>query len=86
MNVLKKKFRVTITNEELIILKVIHNIGPCNPSQVTDMLPVDKELLFVMRTMHYLVDKGFLERVEVNRARLYKTKPNFKNIHNYLRR
>ena len=75
-----------MTNEEFIILQVLHNIGPCSPGQVKDMLPVDQELLTVMCAMHDLVDRGFLERVEVNRMRLYKTRPNFRNIRDYLRR
>jgi len=31
-----------------------------------------------MRNMHVLVDRGLLERIVINKQRLYRVKPNYK--------
>lgn len=82
--VLKNRKVIAVLEKELSILEAIHNLGPCTPFQVNNVL-TNSPLLLVMRTMHSLVDKGLLERVTINNQKLYKTRANYKNIRVYFR-
>ena len=73
-----------ISDKELELLELINNLGPCTSERVHESIDPKFEYLVVMRSMHNLVEKGFLQRVIINKKQLYKTSKNYSYIRSYL--
>lgn len=82
--VYKKKNNVRLSDEELEFLKVVNHLGPCSSQKVYEFLEERFDLLIVMRSMHALVEKGFLQRIIINKTQLYKTTRNYAYVEGYL--
>ena len=80
----RSKNNVRISNEELELLEVINNLGPCSSDKVHESLEPKPDFLLVMRSLHELVDKGFLQRIIINKTRLYRTSRQYSYIKSYL--
>lgn len=78
------KNRIRISEKELELLEVIHNLGPCSSEKVHETLDSKNEYLLVMRRLHILADKGFLQRIAVNKKLLYRTPRKYANIRTFL--
>ena len=78
------KNKVRISDKELALLEVISAIGPCTSEQVFGTMEPKSEFLFVMRTLHGLVEKGFLQRIIINKKQLYRTSRNYSYIKSFL--
>ena len=75
---------IQISEKERKLLDVIYNLGTCSSEKVFEALEEEPEYLVVMRTMHRLVEKGFLQRIIINQKRLYRTSRNYASIKSYL--
>jgi predicted transcriptional regulator len=75
---------VRISDKELELLEVISNLGPCSLDKVHESVDAKFEFLFVMRTLHRLVEKGFLQRIIINKKQLYRTSRNYSYIKSFL--
>lgn len=73
-----------ISDKELALLEVINSIGPCTSEQVHQSLEPKYEFLFVIRTLHALAEKGFLQRIIINKKQLYRTSRNYSYIKTFL--
>ncbi|MEX2233810.1 MAG: BlaI/MecI/CopY family transcriptional regulator [Cyclobacteriaceae bacterium] len=78
------KNNVRISDKELEILEVINNLGACGSEKVHESVESKFEYLFVMRTLHILVEKGFLQRIIINKKQLYRTSRNYSYIKSFL--
>jgi predicted transcriptional regulator len=79
-----KPKKVRISDKELVLLEVIDNLGPCSSEKVHENLEMKFEFLFVMRTLHSLVEKGFLQRLIINKKQLYRTSRNYSYVKTFL--
>lgn len=84
MAISKKKNKVLVSDNELRLLEAIRQLGPCSSEKVHESLDPKVELLFVMRTLHNLVEKGFLQRIVINNKQLYRTARNYSYIRSYI--
>lgn len=84
MGVSKKRNKVLVSDKELRLLEAISQIGPCSSEKVHESLDPKVELLFVMRSLHNLVEKGFLQRIVINNKQLYRTARNYTYIKSYI--
>lgn len=75
---------VNITDEELELLDLISSLGPCTSEKVHESLTPRFEYLIVMRNLHKLVAKGFLQRIIINKKQLYRTSKNYSYIKSFL--
>ena len=75
---------VRISDEELKLLEVINVLGPCSSQKVHESTEQRFEYLFVIRCLHRLVEKGFLQRIIINKTQLYKTSRNYSYIKSFL--
>ena len=78
------KDNVRLSDQELQILETIDGLGPCSSEKVHENLDSKFEFLFVMRTLHTLVEKGLLQRIIINKKQLYKTSRNYSYIKGFL--
>lgn len=78
------KSNVKISDKELELLEMINTIGPCSSEKVHEILEPKTEFLIVMRTLHRLVEKGFLQRLIINKKQLYRTSRNYSYIKSFL--
>ncbi|MGC1243119.1 MAG: BlaI/MecI/CopY family transcriptional regulator [Chryseosolibacter sp.] len=78
------KKNVRITDQELALLEVINSLGPCTSEKVHEAADTRFEYLYVMRSLHGLVEKGFLQRVIINQKQFYKTSRNYNYIKSFL--
>ena len=74
-----------MSDHELELLEAINQLGPCSSEQLHEHLHPKFELLFVMRSLHGLVEKGFLQRIVINNKQLYRTARNYSYIKSYIR-
>ena len=81
----KRRNNLQLSENELEILHLVNSIGLCSSEQAYEQVSVKHGLLFVMRTMHSLVEKGFLQRIVINNKHLYKTARKYSYVKNYLR-
>lgn len=85
MAVARKRNKVWVSDHELKLLKAINQLGPCSSEKLHEHLHPKFELLFVMRSLHSLVEKGFLQRIVINNKQLYRTTRNYGYIKSYIR-
>ena len=78
------KKNVRINDKELELLEVIHNLGPCSSEKVHETLQPSGGYLIVMRTLHGLVEKGFLQRIIINQKQLYRTSRQYSYVKSFL--
>jgi predicted transcriptional regulator len=78
------KNNVRISDKELELLEVINNLGACSSQKVHECVDAKFEYLFVMRTLHSLVEKGFLQRIIINKKQLYRTSRNYSYVRSFL--
>lgn len=78
------KNNVRISEKELELLEVINNMGPCSSDKVHESLQQKADFLSVMRSLHTLVEKGFLQRIIINKKQLYRTSRNYSYIRSFL--
>ena len=78
------KSNVRISDKELELLQVINNLGPCSSDKVHESLEPKTDFLSVMRSLHTLVEKGFLQRIIINKRQLYRTSRNYSYIKSFL--
>ena len=78
------KNNVKISDKELELLEIINNLGPCSSEKVHEIVEPKTEFLIVMRTLHTLVEKGFLQRFIINKKQLYRTSRNYSYIRSFL--
>jgi len=78
------KNNVRISDKELELLEVINGLGPCSSEKVFDSMDQKIEYLLVMRSLHRLVEKGFLQRIIINQKQLYKTSRNYSYVKSFL--
>lgn len=83
--VYKKTNRISLTDQDLELLEVIKNMGPCSSQQVHEFFQGRFELLPVMRSMHNFVEKGLVQTIIINKTQLYKTSRNYSYIESYRR-
>ena len=79
------KNNVRITDKELELLEVIDMLGPCSSDKVHESTEAKTDYLLVMRTLHGLVEKGFLQRIIINKKQLYKTSRQYSYIRSFLK-
>lgn len=75
---------VQISDKELELLEMINTVGPCNSEKVHESLSPQAEFLIVMRTLHRLVEKGFLQRIIINKKQLYRTSRQYSYVKSFL--
>ena len=75
---------VRVSDQELELLGIINSLGPCTSEKVHEALNTKPQYLFVMRSLHQLVEKGLLQRVIINQKQLYKTSRTYSYIKNFL--
>lgn len=80
------KHRIILVSPlQFLVLEAVHSNGPCSSVHVSHLLGEDADHLLVMRSLHHLVDRGFLRRITINNSTFYETSPNFGNIRSYLK-
>lgn len=75
---------VRISDKELELLEVINTLGACSSDKVHESVESKFEYLFVIRTLHSLVEKGFLQRIIINKKQLYRTSRNYSYVRSFL--
>jgi Fe2+ or Zn2+ uptake regulation protein len=80
----RKANKVSVTDHELELLEAVNQLGPCSSEKLKDHLHPRFELLYVMRSLHALAEKGFLQRIVINHKQLYRTARNFSFIKAYI--
>lgn len=75
-----RKLTISIFEKDFAILETVYASGPCTAEKVHRLLDEKSDLLQIMRRMHILVDRGLLERIVLDKQRLYKVKSNYKTI------
>ena len=75
---------VRITDKELELLEIINSLGPCTSEKVHESLEAKFEYLFVLRSLHRLVEKGFLKRIMIDKKQVYRTSKNYSHIRSFL--
>lgn len=80
----RNKNNVRISDKELELLEVINSVGPCSSEKVHEILDPKSEFLLVMRTLHGLVEKGFLQRIIINKKQLYRTSRQYSYVKSFL--
>ena len=80
----KGRNNVRITDGELELLELINNLGPCTSEKVHESVDSKFEYLFIMRSLHRLVEKGFLQRIIINKKQVYRTSRNYSFIKSFL--
>lgn len=80
-----RKKEVRISEEELQLLEVINELGPTSSERVHEYIDQRFDYLFLIRTLHRLVEKGLLRRQVINKTQLYKTSRNYSDLKSYLR-
>ena len=78
------KNNVQISDKELELLEIINTLGPCSSEKVYETLNSKTEFLIVMRTLHTLVEKGFLLRLIINKKQLYRTSRQYSYVRGFL--
>ena len=81
-----KAKNVNISEQELELLEIINLQGPCNSEKVHELVNGKFDFLFVMRSLHALVEKGFLQRLIINKKQLYRTSRSYSYIKSFLNR
>lgn len=82
----RRQFSIPVFEKEYVILELVNDIGPCTTAQVQDKLTDAPDLLTVMRRMHTLVDRGLLERITINKEKLYQVRSNYRtSVRTYLK-
>lgn len=84
MSAPRKRSKVHLSVEELKLLEAINQLGPCSSYTLHEHLQPKFELLFVMRSLHTLAEKGFLHRIVINNKQLYRTARNYGYIKSYI--
>lgn len=83
-SVSRLKDNVKISDKELELLELINNLGPCSSEKVHETLNSKTDYLIVMRALHALVEKGFLQRLIINKKQLYRTSRQYNYIRGFL--
>lgn len=78
------KNNIQISGKELELLEIINNLGPCSSEKVHETLNSKSDFLMVMRALHTLVEKGFLQRLIINKKQLYRTSRQYNYIRGFL--
>lgn len=78
------KNNVRINDKELELLEAINTLGPCSSEKVHESIEPKVDYLLVMRTLHGLVQKGFLQRIIINKKQLYRTSRQYSYIKSFL--
>ena len=78
------KNNIRITDKEFELLGVINTLGPCSSEKVHESMDPKTDYLIVMRTLHGLVEKGFLQRIIINKKQLYRTSRQYSYIKSFL--
>lgn len=78
------KNNIQLSDQELELLEIINNLGPCSSEKVHETVNTKAEFLIVMRTLHALVEKGFLQRLIINKKQLYRTSRQYSYIRAFL--
>lgn len=81
---MRKGRNLIISDKELELLELVNNLGPCTSDTVHEAMENKFEFLFVLRTLHTLVQKGVLERVIINRKQFYRTSRSYSYIKSFL--
>jgi len=76
---------IRITDSELYLLEAVHTHGPCSSEKVHENLDPQPDYLIVIRTLHGLVEKGFLQRIIINKKQLYRTSRQYSYIKSFLK-
>lgn len=77
---------VDLSSKEVQLLEIVNRVGPCTSEQVHEAFDPEAEFLLVMRSLHALVQKGFLQRVVINKKQLYRTSRNYSFVKAFLNR
>jgi Fe2+ or Zn2+ uptake regulation protein len=85
MPVPRKRNKIHLSSQELQLLEAINELGPCSSGTLHEHLQAKFELLFVMRSLHTLAEKGFLQRLVINNKQLYRTARNYLYIKSYIK-
>lgn len=80
-----RKKEVRISEEELQLLEVINELGPTSSERVHEYIDQRFDYLFLIRSLHRLVEKGLLRRQVINKTQLYQTSRNYSDLKRYLR-
>lgn len=80
----RKANKVWVSDHELRLLEAVNELGPCSSEKLQEHLHPKLELLYIMRNLHALVEKGFLQRIVINHKQLYRTARNFSFIKGYI--
>ena len=80
----KGRNNVRVSDKELELLELINNLGPCTSEKVHESVDPKFEYLFIMRSLHDLVEKGFLQRITINKKQVYRTSRNYSYIKSFL--
>lgn len=84
LSVPPQKSNIRISDQELQVLEVINDLGPCSSDKVFEKMPQKIEFLFVIRMLHGLVEKGFLQRIIINQKQLYRTSRQYSYVKSFL--
>ena len=76
---------VNLSEQELELLKVINDLVPCSSEMVHEQTREKFPLLLVMRSLHALLEKGFLQRAIINNKQLYRTSRSYSLIKSFLK-
>jgi predicted transcriptional regulator len=82
--VAKLKNNVRINDKELELLEAVSTLGPCSSEKVHESIDPKNDYLLVMRTLHRLVEKGFLQRIIINQKQLYRTSRQYSYMKSFL--
>ena len=75
---------VRISDKELELLEVINSVGPCSSDKVHESIGPKTDFLIVLRMLHALVEKGFLQRIIINQKQLYRTSRQYSYVKSFL--
>lgn len=78
------KKNIRISDHELALLERVNTLGPCSSEKIHESMDPRPEYLLVMRALHGLVAKGFLQRVIINQKQFYKTSKHYSLLKSFL--
>lgn len=79
-----KRINVNLSGREIQLLELINKMGPCSSQEVHQAFHPEENLLLVMRSLHSLVQMGFLQRVIINKKQLYRTSRKYSFVKAFL--
>lgn len=79
-----KKTRVSLSENELQVLRIIWDHDACTIEDVHEHLKDNFTLFAILRLMHGLHDRNVLQKLEVGSLRLYKVSDQLSTVRKYL--